>query len=72
MRARLEEWMWFRESKRLYGYIFGHPNIEDGCTIWTEGLTEVDFERKIARSARNTYELGSEYNLEVENSEWPR
>lgn len=67
---RLEDWMWFSEQNKLYGYIFGHPVIEDGSTIWTENVVP-DFDKKVATSARNTYELGKEYNAELERLEWP-
>lgn len=67
---RLEDWMWFPDAKRLYGYVFGHPQIEDGTTVWTENV-EVDFENKRASSKTNTYELGSEYNIELETLTWP-
>lgn len=66
---RLEEFMAF-EDGRIFGYIFGHPQVADGNTIWTEAC-EIDWESRVAKSKHNQYELGSEYNAELRNLSWP-
>lgn len=70
MPVRIEDFMAFPDGK-LYGYFFGHSVIAEGTPAWTEQV-EIDWETRIAKSAHNTYELGSEYNIELETLEWPR
>jgi len=64
--------MWFDDAKKFYGFLFGSPIISDGTPAWTEEITEVNFAKCEAKSKTNTYELGTEYNIELETLEWPR
>lgn len=81
---RLENWAMVGDDpfvppelqiKRLHGFVYGHPNHEDGSEITTTRIISLELDSKLVNTRNTTYMLGKpepEYLkfLKEYNSAW--
>ena len=66
-RARLENWYLIPWANQLTGIVSGHPRavpggeLDDGRTIFTSTVINLDREKKEAETLNTIYELGEEW-----------